>query len=563
MESFRCANWSPTDTGVACSEQGSKACSRCSLVLYCGKECQTAHWPVHKSDCNSNIRKSTWRPAWERENRRPTFVAHLSTEVKIDGSVYGGRQNLFSEFPAIDLLRLKDNEGQNTTRDLSILLAATGDLRNLVETIVNLPDSYNGRISFDINDRNRTVVTRNLIILLAAFNLPPEVASTVMLHLWYSAFLPEWVMTCIKDKVLPALQDFNGNSGDGWSYKNATLRADSSVKIKKRVLSQFSGNSGIPFGEASTLRKAVTLAPCRQDYTHRTLFHLSPSWRLPLLKFRLDGVLLPFGASRENFQIPNPTFFGGKSWPMAEHADPLAGWDLNEVLQSGHKARNDTYGHLYLHVRQKFLKFCQIISTLKLNIRLFETELEKFLDPREAPKDNVRSYDRIEIGSLADSVHFGTEHTIGPLNTLGYFNLVLKPKAENPHAAILMFLLRAIRDKARQAGDRILPPKQKVLQFVPARQAGSPPALNNADFFKFVDATNMFKDFDIPFNMFIEAAMFGDIEALLGLGIKSNHTIVPKWPMRLKKEPTQHEFDMLLGSRHEGSERYVELIRTR
>ncbi|KAK2803070.1 hypothetical protein FQN50_007151 [Emmonsiellopsis sp. PD_5] len=558
MESFRCANWSPTDTGVACSDQGTKACSRCSLVLYCGKECQTAHWPVHKSDCNSNIRKSTWRPAWESENRRTTFVAHLDTDVMIDGTFYGGRQNLFSRFPAVDLLRLKDNEGQNTTRDLSILLAATGDLRNLVETIVNLPDSYNGRISFDINDQNGTVVTRNLIILLAAFNLPPEVASTVMLHLWYSAFLPEWVMTCIKDEVLPSLQQFNGNSGDGWSYKNATLRADASVKIKKSVLSQFSGNSGIPFAEASTLRKAVTLPPSRQDYTDRTLFHLSPSWRLPLLKFRRDGVLLPFGASRETFQIPNP-----KSWPMAEHADPLAGWELNEVLQSGHRARDDIYGHLYPHVRQKFRNFCERISRLKLSICLFKTELEGFLDPNQAPKDNVRSYDRIEIGSLADSIPFGAaEHTIGPMNTLGYFVRVLKPITENPHAAILMFLLRAIRNKARQAGDQISPPKQKVLQFLPARPAG-PPALYNADFYKFIAAKNMFRDFDIPFHMFIKGAMFGDIEALLGLGIKLNHTIVPKWPMRLKKQPTQREFDMLLGLRREGCERYVELVRTR
>lgn len=28
-----------------------QACARCQDVLYCGRECQTSHWPSHKPEC--------------------------------------------------------------------------------------------------------------------------------------------------------------------------------------------------------------------------------------------------------------------------------------------------------------------------------------------------------------------------------------------------------------------------------------------------------------------------------------------------------------------------------
>ena len=31
--------------------KGSMRCSRCETALYCGRECQVKHWPVHKNSC--------------------------------------------------------------------------------------------------------------------------------------------------------------------------------------------------------------------------------------------------------------------------------------------------------------------------------------------------------------------------------------------------------------------------------------------------------------------------------------------------------------------------------
>ena len=34
--------------------EGLQGCSRCGTAHYCGKECQTKHWPVHKNSCRDS-----------------------------------------------------------------------------------------------------------------------------------------------------------------------------------------------------------------------------------------------------------------------------------------------------------------------------------------------------------------------------------------------------------------------------------------------------------------------------------------------------------------------------
>lgn len=55
---------------------------------------------------------------------------------------------------------------------------------------------------------------------------------------------------------------------------------------------------------------------------------------------------------------------------------------------------------------------------------------------------------------------------------------------------------------------------------------------------------------------------FNEIEKSVGMTMKETHTIVDKWPMRLKLQPhqsgAQDEFKTALSSGHSGEERYVE-----
>ena len=37
-----------------CGEAGTMRCKKCS-AKYCGRDCQVQHWPVHKAECKKNI----------------------------------------------------------------------------------------------------------------------------------------------------------------------------------------------------------------------------------------------------------------------------------------------------------------------------------------------------------------------------------------------------------------------------------------------------------------------------------------------------------------------------
>lgn len=64
----------------------------------------------------------------------------------------------------------------------------------------------------------------------------------------------------------------------------------------------------------------------------------------------------------------------------------------------------------------------------------------------------------------------------------------------------------------------------------------------------------------------MEDLKFSEMGQVIGAAMKDNHTIVEKWPFRLKLRPgqpgAQEEFDRLLGGGVSGKERYVEWKRT-
>ena len=64
--------------------------------------------------------------------------------------------------------------------------------------------------------------------------------------------------------------------------------------------------NGLTVALAQKTRKSVMLASGRRDYLERALYNQPPAWRACTMKFREDGILLPFGSSRGEFDTPNP-----------------------------------------------------------------------------------------------------------------------------------------------------------------------------------------------------------------------------------------------------------------
>ena len=57
-----------------------KKCSRCGIVAYCSKECQVAHWPIHKAMCDEQklMHAETGKSPLEKDNNTLEWYSSLS-----------------------------------------------------------------------------------------------------------------------------------------------------------------------------------------------------------------------------------------------------------------------------------------------------------------------------------------------------------------------------------------------------------------------------------------------------------------------------------------------------
>lgn len=256
--------------------------------------------------------KSKYVPGWIKQGRLPSWVS--DDELL---SSFGVNQYLWGNMPAVDVLNMKDSEGvSGIHRDMNLLFAASGDIRNVVKSIIEgLSDGYAGRCTLVINDINFMVVARNAILLLVALTLEPDEAAAIMIHLWYSALLPHVMIdtlgyvalgrifeVCekIKEKPSTSLQ------AKTFPFGNRSLR----LVLKKHQWDELKDYFNVPLGltqeNAQAIRRRVMLAPERVDFLHRALCNQPSSIRVATVTFREDGILLPHGASRESFDTPNP-----------------------------------------------------------------------------------------------------------------------------------------------------------------------------------------------------------------------------------------------------------------
>lgn len=265
---------------------------------------------------------------------------------------------LFGNMPAIDILNLERNEGlefANTGDGISLLFAASGDLRNVVKTLSELPslpypDGQPAKLHLVINDIGFQIVARNTIMLLYVLaslqgttTVPSGTAHKLLtidrtasnlLHLWYSPFLTKDILTQITKTVGPLIDSFcatiDPHKGPGvvcsmtWSFRTnnhdnvVRLRVDLTKKDWFKLQKFLDNPRDLTFAKARELRDNIMSAPHRKHYHEKWLYKdHNPSTRIARQKYREDGMLLPFGNSRNEFDVPNPRV--NPSPPLAQH----------------------------------------------------------------------------------------------------------------------------------------------------------------------------------------------------------------------------------------------------
>lgn len=103
-------------------------------------------------------------------------------------------------------------------------LSASGDIANLVKTVNSLPDDYSGNLTVLLNDWSPFIAGRNFLLLLLLGTIPdPDFAAELALHLWYSAFAPEYSQF----KIARVLKDWTDTHG--WVEGSQTLAGGKSM----------------------------------------------------------------------------------------------------------------------------------------------------------------------------------------------------------------------------------------------------------------------------------------------------------------------------------------------
>jgi hypothetical protein len=81
-----------------------------------------------------------------------------------------------------------------TVVDFPIIVSvASGDLRNVVRTVNELPSDYSGELTVVLNDREPMIVLRNMLLLMILGTMAEEIgipqAADIALHFWGSTFV--------------------------------------------------------------------------------------------------------------------------------------------------------------------------------------------------------------------------------------------------------------------------------------------------------------------------------------------------------------------------------------
>lgn len=156
-------------------------CTSCMKASYCNVECQRNHWQQHMPSCQETREKIV-----ELANKIKTveLLRQRVGKSLVSATYYWGN------VPAVDLINLSMNEGEEYSDPLALLLCGVGDPRNVLLTISSLPDAYQQQVTFVLNDVCPCTLARTVLLLYMLHKGGDGVLSSV-LRIWYSLNISE------------------------------------------------------------------------------------------------------------------------------------------------------------------------------------------------------------------------------------------------------------------------------------------------------------------------------------------------------------------------------------
>ena len=305
LDEIMCANCtpkigSPTRYGVAmCEKRGMMDCSEgCRLVKYCSKRCQKEHSPAHKVDCKSWYAET----AWLKGSKYDTNAEDASAEPQIVDQRFHSKA---IRFPS---------SATSLPTPSSACLAKSGDLSDMVHTILSVPDGYEGEITLHLNHTSPNVAFNNLLSLLAMGTLA-ELSCDMVIQLWYCVAMTCDQMEIITNMLGKLVQGSEGKVMNG-PY-SASLPKLPHVMLtvyldQKHWCLCFTENtleSLRHIGKCMEDRNKYFLSPQGKRYAVEMLTALSPHQRVSWDNFVEHGMLLPLGAFNAHHNVQNPFLF--------------------------------------------------------------------------------------------------------------------------------------------------------------------------------------------------------------------------------------------------------------
>jgi hypothetical protein len=549
-----------TGQSLPCSEKATHQCANCKLIKYCSRDCQRNHWSQHKLECKGPLNSKDWKPLYLKEGREPVFI-NCDSSRPLQNK---GRVDFFwGNTPAMDLFRFSEMESKSS--NLSVLFAASGDLRNFFSSFVGLPQDFKPALEVVLNDLVPKVAARNFVMLYLLLKLG-ENGIDLVINLWYSTALTATQNLLLTREVCDVFKDIKPEQFPE-SKRFVFGSVQLTVQFERKVWLSIFQMISMPIAMEALVRSRneIMLQPTRRDYQERHLYRVSPAERLSMDYFRHHGLLLPSGAFSGHMTDPNTSLLDPEfGWTLTEAADPIEGWDLRQVHQTAAKynvSKSDHYGALFFHLREIMTDFVAKSRHLQLSIKLMSDDLSRLGHLKGA------SFSRIDVSNVSDENYLGIKKVLQVMSPL--------LSTTNPEAVLITTFMNWMPDAPHSFLDELVETEAKKCLDISYLKTLSPSSIpSQAELnIKLLDDAyqsvswlyNDSKDFDA----FIKSGV--QEGERLGLHRRSVHKIVPKrigWSMDSQKQddlPELSEEDRHLLSNvgsYTGFFRYVEWSRS-